>query len=79
MTAKTPKRRAGGARPDRRSKKRSGYVNQTLRPDVSQNKLIREAAELEGMSINFWAVRILVAEAKKRITKEKRKFNPESE
>lgn len=31
------------------------------------------------MSINFWAVRILVAEAKKRITKEKRKFNPESE
>jgi uncharacterized protein (DUF1778 family) len=79
MTAKTPKRRAGAGRPDRRSKKRSGYVNQTLRPDVQQNKLIREAAELEGLSINFWAVRVLVSEARKRIAKEKRNSTPESE
>jgi uncharacterized protein (DUF1778 family) len=62
---KTPK--AARPRPDRYSKKRSGYVSQTVRISVEQNRLIREAADLEGMSISFWASRTLVAAAKKQI------------
>ena len=59
--------RAAKARPDRYSKKRSGIINQSVRLTVEQNKLIREAADLEGMSISFWANRTLVAAAKKLI------------
>jgi uncharacterized protein (DUF1778 family) len=47
-------------------------VNQSLRLTVADNKLLREAAAIEGMSINFWAVRALVNAAKTRIAKEKR-------
>lgn len=59
--------RAAKSRPDRYSKKRSGTINQSVRLTVEQNKLIREAADLEGMSISFWANRTLVAAAKKLI------------
>ena len=42
-------------------------MSQTVRLDVDQNKLVRKAADLEGMSISFWASRTLVAAAKKII------------
>jgi uncharacterized protein (DUF1778 family) len=67
MTTKKPTRRAARPRPDKYSKKRSGYVSQTVRLTVEQNKLVREAADLEGMSISFWSSRTLVAAAKKQI------------
>jgi uncharacterized protein (DUF1778 family) len=81
MTVKktVKKRKAGKSRPDRRSKKRSGYVNQTVRVLVEENRMIREAADLEGMSINFWAVRVLLAAAKSRIAKNNKQLTPESE
>lgn len=65
ISKKTPK--AARPRKDKYSKKRSGWVSQTVRISVDQNKLIREAADLEGMSISFWASRALVAAAKKQI------------
>jgi uncharacterized protein (DUF1778 family) len=67
MTTKKSTRKAAKPRPDRYSKKRSGYISQSVRLTVAENKLLREAAELEGMSINFWATRALVAAAKKAI------------
>jgi uncharacterized protein (DUF1778 family) len=42
-------------------------VSQSVRLSVEQNKLVREAAGIEGMSVNFWASRTLVAAAKKQI------------
>lgn len=68
MAPTKEKRRAGRARPDKRSKKKTGYVSQSLRPTIEENKLIQKAAQLEGLSINFWSVRVLVAAAKKQIT-----------
>lgn len=67
MTTKKSTRKAAKPRPDRYSKKRSGYISQSVRLTVAENKLLREAAEFEGMSINFWATRALVAAAKKAI------------
>jgi uncharacterized protein (DUF1778 family) len=67
MATKQIKRRAGRARPDKRSKKKTGYVSQSLRPTIEENRLIQKAADLEGLSINFWSVRTLVAAAKKQI------------
>jgi uncharacterized protein (DUF1778 family) len=58
------------ARPDKYTKKRSGQVAQSLRLTVAENKLLREAATLERMSINVWAVRTLLAAAKRRIAAE---------
>jgi uncharacterized protein (DUF1778 family) len=72
MATKKIVRRSSSPRPDRQSKKRSGYLNQSLRLTVADNKLLREAAALDGCSINFWAVRALVAASKVRIAKEKR-------
>jgi uncharacterized protein (DUF1778 family) len=46
---------------------------------TDENKLVREASSLEGMSINFWAVRALVTAAKEGIAKEKRNSTSESE
>jgi uncharacterized protein (DUF1778 family) len=79
MAKKKEIRRSASPRPDRQSKKRSGYVAQSLRVSVADNKFIREAAALDGFSINFWAVRALVTAAKARIAKEKRKLTLESE
>lgn len=70
MAMKTVKRGASAPRPDRRSKKRSGTVKQTVRLTVDENKLLRLAADLEGMSIAFWSKRLLLAGAKKRIAQE---------
>jgi len=56
-----------GGRPDKYSKKRSGSVSQSVRATVAENKLLRQAAELERMSINAWCVKTLVAAAKKQI------------
>ena len=41
-----------------------------IRLSVDQNKLLRQAAELEGFSLNLWMTRTLVAAAKKRIAAE---------
>jgi uncharacterized protein (DUF1778 family) len=65
-TKKTP-RKSSKPRPDKYSKKRSGYISQSLRLTSDENKLLRQAAGLEGFSINFWSVRTLVAAAKKQI------------
>jgi uncharacterized protein (DUF1778 family) len=69
MATKKASRKAARPRPDRYSKKRSGYVAQTLRLTVEENKLIRQAADLEGASINFWATRALVTSARTSIKK----------
>jgi uncharacterized protein (DUF1778 family) len=58
------------ARPDLYSKKRSGIIKTGIRLDVSDNKLIRKAAELERMSQSLWMVRTLVGAAKERIAAE---------
>jgi hypothetical protein len=67
MTTKKVTRKASKPRPDRYSKKRSGYISQSVRLTVDENKLVRQAADLEGFSINLWATRTLVAAAKKQI------------
>jgi uncharacterized protein (DUF1778 family) len=66
-SVKKTTRRAARPRPDKFSKKRSGLVSQSIRISVEQNKLLRQAAELEGMSISLWASRVLIAAAKKEI------------
>jgi uncharacterized protein (DUF1778 family) len=78
-TNKTPPRKASRPRPDRHSKKRTGYVSQSIRLTVADNKLLREASALEGMSINFWASRALITAANNRINKQKLKKLKESE
>jgi len=67
MAIKKSDRKAAKPRPDKYSKKRSGYVNQGVRLTVDENKLVRQAASLEGFSINLWATRTLVNAAKKQI------------
>ena len=67
MATKKMSRRATTGRPDRYSKKRSGMVAQSLRFNGEENKLIREAAEADGRSINAWGTRILITAAKKQI------------
>ena len=67
MTTKKVTRKTAKARPDKYSKKRSGYISQSVRLTVAENKLVRSAAELDGFSINFFATRALVAAAKARI------------
>ena len=42
---------------------------QSLRLTVAENKLLREAATIERMSINVWGVRTLLAAAKRIIAK----------
>jgi predicted HicB family RNase H-like nuclease len=66
MTAKsTFKKYAGRSpRPDRYSDKTEGKIRQTLRLSPEQNQLIRAVAEAEGLSINTWAVRLLMRAAK---------------
>lgn len=56
-----------GPRPDRYSKKKNGTFRQSLRLNKEDNMLIREAAQLEGMSINLWLSRVALAAAKKVI------------
>ena len=70
MATKKIVRGGSGPRPDMYSKKRSGFIKTGIRLQVDQNKLLREAAELEGMSVNLWMSRTLVAAAKKRIAAE---------
>jgi hypothetical protein len=79
MATKKQSRKAARPRPDRYSKKRSGYVNQTLRLTTAENKLIREASGLDSSSINFWATRILVTAAKAQIAKKNKQLTSESE
>jgi uncharacterized protein (DUF1778 family) len=70
-TKKTLPRKASRPRPDRHSKKKTGYVSQSIRLTVAENLLVREAAALDGMSINFWASRALLVAANNRINKQK--------
>jgi len=69
-TKKTIRGSSSYPRPDNYSKKRSGVVKTGIRLEVEQNKLLRQAAELEQMSLNLWMTRTLVAAAKKRIAAE---------
>jgi predicted HicB family RNase H-like nuclease len=64
----TKKTKVGAPRPDRYSDKTEGKMRQTLRLSPEQNQLIRAAAEEEGLSINTWAIRILVKAAKAHTT-----------
>jgi uncharacterized protein (DUF1778 family) len=63
--------RKGVPRPDRFSDKTEGRLRQTLRLSPEQNQLLRAAAGAEGLSINTWAIRILVKTAKARIASTK--------
>jgi uncharacterized protein (DUF1778 family) len=54
-------------RPDRYSKKKKGPFRQSLRLNKENNDLIRQAAELEGMSLNLWLSRCALTAAKKVI------------
>lgn len=60
-------RKAALPRPDRYSKKRSGYISQSLRLDVADAKLIRAAATAKRMSTNFWMSTHLIAIAKQEL------------
>jgi hypothetical protein len=71
MSTKKKTRGASSPRPDRHSKKRTGFVSQSVRLTVADNKLLREASSLDGMSINFWATRALMAAANLRIKQQK--------
>jgi uncharacterized protein (DUF1778 family) len=70
MATKKVTRGGAKARPDLYSKKRSGIIKTGIRIDVSDNKLIRKAAELERMSQSLWMVITLVDAAKERIAAE---------
>lgn len=59
--------RSNGPRKDRYSKKRSGFVSQSVRLSVAENRLVRKAADMERMSISLWASRALVAAAKAQL------------
>lgn len=48
-------------------------MSQSVRLSVADNKILREAAALDGMSINFWASRALLVAANNRINKQKQK------
>jgi uncharacterized protein (DUF1778 family) len=67
MATKKTTRKAARPRPDMYSKKRSGYVAQSLRVTVQEAKLIRDAASLKGLSTNHWMTTHLVAIAKKEL------------
>jgi len=76
MATKKETRKAARPRPDKYSKKRSGYVSQSVRLTVAENKLVREAADLDGASINFWATRALVTAAKAQLAKAAKEAQP---
>jgi uncharacterized protein (DUF1778 family) len=62
----TPKKdRREVPRPDRYSDKTDGKLRQSIRFSPEENDLIRAASQIERLSINTWAVRILVKEAAK--------------
>jgi len=42
-------------------------VSTSVRLAVDENKLLRKAAQLEGMSVNLWATRILLTAAREQI------------
>ena len=67
MATKKTIRKAAMPRPDRYSKKRSGYVSQSVRLEVADAKLIREAATAKRMSTNHWMTTHLIAIAKKEL------------
>jgi uncharacterized protein (DUF1778 family) len=52
-----------------RSKKKDGYVLQSVRMLVDENNKVREAAEYSGLSINLWCVETLTSAAEKVISK----------
>jgi uncharacterized protein (DUF1778 family) len=67
MTSKKAGMKEGTPRPDRYSDKTDGKLRQTLRLNPEQNILLRNAAEADGLSINTWAVRILVRVARRQL------------
>jgi hypothetical protein len=79
MTAKKATRKSASPRPDRYSKKKSGYISTSLRMTVADNKVLRKAATLDALSINHWCLRVVMAAAKKRIGKSKYDDGPTAE
>jgi uncharacterized protein (DUF1778 family) len=67
MTTKKAIRKSARPRPDRYSKKKKGYVAQSLRVTVEEAKLIRKAAALKQFSINLWITQTLIPIAKREI------------
>lgn len=65
--ATTKKRKAARPRPDKYSKKKKGYVSQSLRITIDEAKLIREAAAARGFSINLWITQTLIPIAKREL------------
>lgn len=49
--------------PGRKSKKRTGFVTQSIRLEVADNKTIHAAAKSARQSFNSWAVDTLIAAA----------------
>jgi hypothetical protein len=79
MATKKATRKSASPRPDRYSKKKSGYISTSLRMIVADNKILRKAATLDGLSINHWCMRLLLTAAKKRIGKSKYDDGPTAE
>jgi uncharacterized protein (DUF1778 family) len=67
MAKKITPRKGSKPRPDMVSKKRSGYVSQSVRVTVAEAKLIRKAASAKDESTNYWMTKILLAAAKKQL------------
>lgn len=59
--------RASAGRPDKYSKKRSGFVTPSLRMLVAEAKMIRQAATAKRMSAHSWMLNHLIAAAKREL------------
>lgn len=74
MTKKKATRKSGPPRPDRYSRKRSGFVATSVRLDVNEMKLVRQASTLDGISANLWMKQVLLPAAKARIAIEQNRM-----
>jgi uncharacterized protein (DUF1778 family) len=61
----------GSARPDLYSAKTEGKIAQSVRITVEENNLIKEAANLEGFSLNLWMKRVLLRAARAKVASAK--------
>jgi len=69
MATKKATRGAARPRPDKYSKKKTGYVSQSLRITVAEAKLFRAAATAKNMSIHYWMTQHLISIAKEELAK----------
>ena len=70
MATKKVTRKAARPRPDKYSKKRKGYISQSLRITVEEAQLIRDAAAAKGLSTNHWMTLVLIPTAKKQLAQQ---------